>query len=462
MADTVGRSKAVCRRQRQNPQNFRRACTDEVQKPASEICNLVLDNVDSVFKMVTKSRLRLALAAEKGVDFKKLKEKRKRKENAKQKTVEQGQQAEVDNGVDHDEEVSEDDEEETDGEEDTVSKRDKPYNPPKMLTPAQMNAITVDESDSSDSSIEFDERITTARSNGKVDSRVKKTQIQAKPAKHEREPEEEEADDDEEEIPVSDLEDLDDEDREDLISHTRLTINNTSALLTALKRISMPTDSSVSFATHQSIVSSTDTSASIPDVSDDLQRELAFYSQSLDAVREGRARLRAEGVHFSRPKDYFAEMVKEDAHMEKVKAKLVEEAASKKAATEARKLRDLKKFGKQVQVAKLQERQKAKRETLDKIKTLKRSEFYRPAVASTIANHPTHQTQNVKNPVPMWEPRRQIFSTLALKTSSPRDLTAQVRVGDKWGPESPIRSAKKRMTSTGSEAKSVIQSPVMP
>ncbi|TQS32242.1 hypothetical protein Golomagni_07446 [Golovinomyces magnicellulatus] len=65
-------------------------------------------------------------------------------------------------------------------------------------------------------------------------------------------------------------------------------------------------------------------------------------------------------------------MVKEDAHMEKIKAKLVEEASSRKAAAEARKLRDLKKFGKQVQVAKLQERHKEKRETLEKIKTLKR------------------------------------------------------------------------------------------
>lgn len=139
----------------------------------------------------------------------------------------------------------------------------------------------------------------------------------------------------------------------------------------------------MSFASHQSVLSADETAASIPDVSDDLQRELAFYTQCLEAAREGRSRLIAEGVPFSRPKDYFAEMVKEDAHMEKVKAKLVEEASAKKAAAEARKLRDLKKFGKQVQVAKLQERQKAKRETLDKIKTLKRSEYMTIQLLST-------------------------------------------------------------------------------
>ena len=59
--------------------------------------------------------------------------------------------------------------------------------------------------------------------------------------------------------------------------------------------------------------------------------------------------------------------------MGKIKAKMVDEAANKKAAAEARRQRDLKKFGKQVQVAKLQERDKAKRETLDKINLLKRS-----------------------------------------------------------------------------------------
>lgn len=200
-----------------------------------------------------------------------------------------------------------------------------------------------------------------------------------------------EEDDDEEEdpeaddIPMSDLEDLDDEDKEDIIPHQRLTINNTTALLAALNRISVPTDKTVPFATHQSLVASNATSESIPDVQDDLQRELAFYTQSLEATRTARKLLRQEGVPFSRPKDYFAEMIKEDAHMEKVKAKLVEEASNKKAAQEARKLRDLKKFGKQVQVAKLQERHKEKRETLDKIKNLKRSKYSTTRPASHLS-----------------------------------------------------------------------------
>lgn len=176
-------------------------------------------------------------------------------------------------------------------------------------------------------------------------------------------------DEEEEDIPISDLEDLDDEEKEDIIPHQRLTINNTTALTAALNRIALPKN--LPFSEHQSLT--TDEPVDIPDVSDDLNRELAFYAQSLSAVKSARALLKAEKVPFSRPTDYFAEMVKADEHMAKIKAKLIDEAAGKKASAEARKQRDLKKFGKQVQVAKQQERDKEKRQTMDKIKVLKRS-----------------------------------------------------------------------------------------
>ena len=92
----------------------------------------------------------------------------------------------------------------------------------------------------------------------------------------------------------------------------------------------------------------------------------------MGAVLESREHLKRLKVPFKRPLDYFAEMVKNDEHMDKIKGKLVKEASEKKARLEARKQRELKKFGKQVQVATLQKRQAEKRETLDKIKTLKK------------------------------------------------------------------------------------------
>ena len=171
-------------------------------------------------------------------------------------------------------------------------------------------------------------------------------------------------------IPLSDIENLSADEDHDIVPYQRLTINNTSALLKAHKSIAIPT-CSVTFSDHQTVVSAAPTS--ILDVHDDLNRELAFHSQCLEAVTEARTLLRKENVKFSRPTDYFAEMVKTDDHMEKIKTKIREAATDKKAAVEARRQRDLKKFGKQVQVAKLQERDKARRETMNKIHVLKRS-----------------------------------------------------------------------------------------
>lgn len=176
--------------------------------------------------------------------------------------------------------------------------------------------------------------------------------------------------DDEGDIPLSDIESLPDEEKEDVVPHQRLTINNTAALTKSLKSFALP--SSLPLSAHHSVTGTEPTQ--IEDVDDDLGREQALYAQSLAAVHEARSRLKKEGVPFSRPADFFAEMVKSEEQMGKVRQKMVDEAARKKASSDARRQRDLKKFGKAVQVAKLQERDKAKRETMEKINVLKRSE----------------------------------------------------------------------------------------
>jgi rRNA-processing protein EBP2 len=187
----------------------------------------------------------------------------------------------------------------------------------------------------------------------------------------EEDEEEEDEDEEEEDVPLSDLDSVASDEKGDIIPHQRLTINNTAALLRAVKSFAL--SSKLPFSENQVIVS--DTGTEIPDIDDDLNRELAFYKQALDAVTRARGLLKKEGVAFSRPADYFAEMVKSDEHMGKIKAKLVDEAAGKKASADARRQRDLKKFGKQVQVAKLQERDRTKRDTMDKIQLLKKSMY---------------------------------------------------------------------------------------
>ncbi|TGZ83020.1 eukaryotic rRNA processing [Ascodesmis nigricans] len=185
----------------------------------------------------------------------------------------------------------------------------------------------------------------------------------------EEEDEEEDEEEEEDDVPLSDIESDNDLEVPDVIPHQKLTIDNHAALTSLRKRIALPI-AKLPFSAHQSLTSSDP--LDIKDIHDDLNRELAFYKQALDAAILGRKILKQEGVKIDRPDDYFAEMMKDDEHMGKVKGKLMEEAERKKRSADAKKQRDLKKFGKQVQVAKLQEREKAKKDTLEKIKVLKR------------------------------------------------------------------------------------------
>jgi len=222
---------------------------------------------------------------------------------------------------------------------------------------------------------------------------------------------EDEDDEEDEDIPLSDIESLASEDKGDVIPHQRLTINNHAALLRAHKSIALPT--SLPWSATQSITSEEPTV--IADIDDDLGRELSFYKQSLDAMKKARAMLQASRTPMSRPADYFAEMVKTDEHMGKIKKKLVDEAAGKKAAADARRQRDLRKFGKQVQVAKLQERDKAKKETMEKIGMLKRSKLATSCIVQTHAN----PSQNDKVLISATPTRRTCSTLLSKMRPSP-------------------------------------------
>ena len=164
-------------------------------------------------------------------------------------------------------------------------------------------------------------------------------------------------------------------DQADLIPHQRLIINNTTALLSAQALLTQNSSSKCPFSSAQAITSSSAVVDSIFDVEDDFTRELAFYQQCLDAANQARMLLKKEGFLFSRPHDFFAEMVKSDDHMDKIKRKMADEAAAKKASAEAKRQRDLRRFGKQVQIVKGQERDKERRTALNKIETLKRSMY---------------------------------------------------------------------------------------
>jgi rRNA-processing protein EBP2 len=115
-------------------------------------------------------------------------------------------------------------------------------------------------------------------------------------------------------IPLSDLDSDAGEGDIDLVPYQKLYKDNHAALTQALSTFALPI-STLPFHVHQSVTSSETVTI---DVNDDLSRELAFYKQALEAAQEGRKQLLAEGLPFARPSDYFAEMIKDDEHMDKV------------------------------------------------------------------------------------------------------------------------------------------------
>ncbi|KAG7391105.1 putative rRNA-processing protein EBP2 [Phytophthora pseudosyringae] len=107
-------------------------------------------------------------------------------------------------------------------------------------------------------------------------------------------------------------------------------------------------------------------------VHDDLKREVAFYNNTLAMVRMAKDRLKRDGVAYKRPDDYFAEMLKSDAHMAKVKDKLIYEQKKITAVEERKKSQAHRKVAKEVQAEKIKERNQQKKDTLEAVKQWKK------------------------------------------------------------------------------------------
>ncbi len=110
----------------------------------------------------------------------------------------------------------------------------------------------------------------------------------------------------------------------------------------------------------------------IPDVDDDVARESVFHQRALAAVVAAGAHLAAAGVPVRRPDDYYAEMVKNDAHMRKVKDKLYFEQRQLDAKAERRRDRENKQYGKQVQAEKLKERKAQQKADIGLLQRMKK------------------------------------------------------------------------------------------
>ncbi|KAK3784647.1 hypothetical protein RRG08_003452 [Elysia crispata] len=132
---------------------------------------------------------------------------------------------------------------------------------------------------------------------------------------------------------------------------------------------------------------------------DDFNREMRFYQQAQASVLLGLKKLAELSVSTKRPEDYFAEMAKSDAHMKKVKSKLLEKKMSLERSEKVKKMRELRKYGKKVQQEVLQQRQKEKKAMLDSVKKFRKGQVDKIDILDeTIERQPKQkQAQQMKN-----------------------------------------------------------------
>jgi len=103
------------------------------------------------------------------------------------------------------------------------------------------------------------------------------------------------------------------------------------------------------------------------DVHDDLKREVAFYDLAIASVAEARSRFKAAKIPFARPSDFYAEMVKTDDHMAKVKDRLIFESKKIEAFEKRKSNKEYKLRAKEARENKLLSKQKAKKDHLQAV-----------------------------------------------------------------------------------------------
>jgi len=106
---------------------------------------------------------------------------------------------------------------------------------------------------------------------------------------------------------------------------------------------------------------------SVVSVHDDLKREVAFYNMALEAVHDGRKQCEDCNIPFSRPEDFFAEMVKTDDHMAMVKDRLIFEGKKMEAFEQRKSNRELKLRAKESHAHRIVEKAKSKKKHMQDV-----------------------------------------------------------------------------------------------
>lgn len=145
-----------------------------------------------------------------------------------------------------------------------------------------------------------------------------------------------------------------------------LPLDKKEALVEKLEDFKLDT-SNFEFDETLSVTSRMEASSVILDIEDDLKREISFYKQALDSVKYARQRMADDVKRLKlpklniRPQDFFAEMVKSDKHMGRIKQNLLLEKQKMEAVDKRKKDREYRKVAKKIHGEKQKERSQTKR-----------------------------------------------------------------------------------------------------
>lgn len=107
-------------------------------------------------------------------------------------------------------------------------------------------------------------------------------------------------------------------------------------------------------------------------VLNDFKREMMFHRQAQATVMQALPKLKAMGIATIRPDDYFAEMAKTDAHMQKIRASLMQKQAQQQRSERVKELRAHRKEGKAIQIQTKLQRLKEKKDMMDQVKKVRK------------------------------------------------------------------------------------------
>lgn len=97
-----------------------------------------------------------------------------------------------------------------------------------------------------------------------------------------------------------------------------------------------------------------------------------MHVQALDAAKTAIRRFEDAGTAWKRPPDYYAEMVKTDDHMARVKEQLLFEQKKIEESSQRRKEREAKKFSKQVSAERKKEKAQDKKQAISSVSALRK------------------------------------------------------------------------------------------